>query len=93
LSLRKKLGGKQEERVTCSDKKVFVRPVQEIIHEVFRTELLAEMIVKEPKPLDMPTEVYESKNFAELVPKLSQFINGKKYTKGKRHFCFSYSNI
>jgi hypothetical protein len=81
--LRKKLARNYEERITYSGKHVFIRPPKAIIQEVFQTEILAESIVKKPTPRDMPHEVYESMNFAMMIPKLCSFQNGTKYSKGK----------
>jgi hypothetical protein len=68
-------------------KKVFIRSARSIIDQVFRTETLAKSIVPEPSPVNLPQEVYESENFAQLVPKLAEWVDGKKYCKGSSfHF-------
>jgi hypothetical protein len=60
-------------------KKVFICSAMSIIDQVLRTETLAKSIVPEPRPVNLPHEVYESENFAQLVPKLAERVDGKKY--------------
>jgi hypothetical protein len=55
---------------------------------VFAAVLLAENV---PILQDMLMEVYESKNFSDLVPKLSHVINGKRYVKGKHFVSFEFN--
>jgi hypothetical protein len=59
-----------------------VRPVEYLIKSLFAIPRIAKEIVRGPQPVEIATEIFESKYFEETLPYLDTTIDGKRYCKG-----------